>query len=30
VLFRSDEWMFEVVARLTDDENSDFYYKHWI
>lgn len=25
-----DEWMFEVVARLTDDENSDFYYKRWI
>ena len=25
-----DEWMFEVVARLNDDENSDFYYKHWL
>lgn len=25
-----DEWMFEVVARLNDDENSDFYYKRWI
>lgn len=25
-----DEWMFEVVARLNDDENSDFYYRHWI
>ncbi|MBX3012681.1 MAG: hypothetical protein KF832_14290 [Caldilineaceae bacterium] len=25
-----DEWMFEVVARLTDDENSEFYYRHWI
>lgn len=25
-----DEWMFEVVARLTDDENSDFYYKRWL
>jgi hypothetical protein len=25
-----DDWMFEVVAKLTDDENSDFYYKRWI
>lgn len=25
-----DEWMFEVVARLNEDENSDFYYKHWV
>ncbi len=25
-----DDWMFEVVARLNDDENSDFYYKRWI
>ena len=25
-----DEWMFEVVAHLNDDENSDFYYKRWI
>jgi hypothetical protein len=25
-----DEWMFEVMARLTDDENSDFYYKRWL
>lgn len=25
-----DEWMFEVVARLNDDENSDFYYKRWL
>ena len=25
-----DEWMFEVVARLNDDENSDFYYRRWI
>jgi len=25
-----DEWMFEVVARLNNDENSDFYYKHWV
>lgn len=25
-----DEWMFEIMARLNDDENSDFYYKRWI
>lgn len=25
-----DDWMFEVVAKLTADENSDFYYKRWI
>ncbi len=25
-----DEWMFEVVARLNEDEDSEFYYKHWI
>ncbi len=25
-----DEWMFEIVSRLNDDENSEFYYKHWI
>lgn len=25
-----DDWMFEVVAKLTDDENSDFYYTRWI
>lgn len=24
-----DEWMFEVMARLDNDENSDFYYKRW-
>ncbi|GIV78411.1 hypothetical protein FKZ61_003970 [Litorilinea aerophila] len=24
-----DEWMFEVMARLNNDENSDFYYKRW-
>ncbi|MCB0112914.1 MAG: hypothetical protein KDD84_02435 [Caldilineaceae bacterium] len=24
-----DEWMFEVMARLTDDEGSEFYYKNW-
>lgn len=25
-----DEWFYEVVLRLNDDENSDFYYKRWI
>jgi hypothetical protein len=25
-----DEWFYEVVARLNNDENSDFYYKRWI
>ncbi len=25
-----DEWLFEVLARLNDDENSDFYYKRWM
>lgn len=25
-----DEWMFEIMARLTNDENSDFYYKRWL
>lgn len=25
-----DEWMFEVVARINDDESSDFYYKRWM
>ncbi|MFN8458992.1 MAG: hypothetical protein U0401_30805 [Anaerolineae bacterium] len=25
-----DEWLFEVSARLNNDENSDFYYKHWV
>ncbi len=25
-----DEWMFEVLGRLNDDENSDFYYKRWL
>jgi len=25
-----DEWMFEVVARLNTDENSEYYYQHWI
>ena len=25
-----DEWMFEIAARLNNDENSDFYYKRWV
>jgi hypothetical protein len=25
-----DEWFYEVVARLNNDENSDFYYKCWM
>lgn len=25
-----DDWMFEVVARINDNEDSEFYYKHWI
>lgn len=25
-----DEWMFEVSARLNDDEDSEFYYKRWV
>jgi hypothetical protein len=25
-----DEWLFEVSARLNNDENSDFYYKRWV
>ncbi len=25
-----DEWFYEVIARLNNDENSDFYYKHWV
>jgi len=25
-----DEWMFEIMARLNNDENSDFYYKRWL
>jgi len=25
-----DEWMFEVMGRLTNDENSEFYYKRWL
>lgn len=25
-----DEWLFEVLARLNNDEDSDFYYKRWV
>ncbi len=25
-----DEWFFEVLERLNNDENSDFYYKRWL
>lgn len=25
-----DEWMFEVSARLNNDEDSEFYYKRWV
>lgn len=25
-----DEWFYEVIARLNNDENSDFYYKRWM
>ena len=25
-----DEWMFEVLARLNNDEDSEFYYKRWV
>jgi hypothetical protein len=25
-----DEWFYEIVSRLNNDENSDFYYKHWL
>jgi hypothetical protein len=25
-----DEWMFEIAARLNDDEDSEFYYKRWV
>lgn len=25
-----DEWFYEVIARLNNNENSDFYYKHWV
>lgn len=25
-----DEWLFEVLTRLNNDENSDFYYRRWM
>lgn len=25
-----DEWLFEVSARLNNDEDSQFYYRHWV
>ncbi len=25
-----DEWLFEVMARLTNDESSDFHYSRWV
>jgi hypothetical protein len=25
-----DEWMFEILGRLNNDENSDFYYQRWV
>lgn len=25
-----DEWFYQVIARLNNDENSDFYYRRWI
>jgi hypothetical protein len=25
-----DEWFFEIMERLNNDEDSDFYYKHWV
>lgn len=25
-----DEWFYEIVSRLNNDENSDFYYKRWL
>ena len=25
-----DEWMFEIIAKINDDEDSEFYYKNWI
>jgi hypothetical protein len=25
-----DEWLFEVLARLTNNEDSDFYYQRWL
>lgn len=25
-----DEWFYEIVSRLNNDENTDFYYKRWL
>ena len=25
-----DEWMFEIVTHLNNDENSDYYYRNWV
>lgn len=25
-----DEWLYEVAARMNNDENSDFYFKRWV
>jgi hypothetical protein len=25
-----DEWLWEVLARLNDDESSDFYFQRWL
>jgi len=25
-----DQWFYEIVSRINNDENSDFYYKHWL
>ncbi len=25
-----DDWFYEVVQRLTTDEDDDFYYQHWM
>ncbi len=25
-----DEWFYEIILKLTNDENSDFYYRNWI
>lgn len=25
-----DEWLYEVAARINNDENSDFYFKRWV
>lgn len=25
-----DEWLFEVLSRLNNDENSDFYFRRWV